>query len=360
MSMMGFGCGGWRTVMSPDVGIITDTHFGARSESRAFADYFDQFLSNVFFPELDRRGIWSVIHLGDIVDRRKYINFVAADRMLNSFVGRLKNKHLTIIPGNHDCPYRESLRSNAVEVLLSHRDNVRIINEPTFTTYGLIIPWIVSENRESVNKAIAEAHKIGIQTVMGHFEMTGFEIQRGQIADTGIDPEAFYGFDCVLSGHYHHKSDKLNIHYLGAPYEITWSDYDDPKGFHIFNPETLNLEFVRNPYRMHYKIEYDDRGSQPSVPDTELAGKMIKVLVHARTQPGLFDNFMRELDSRGVTNAMVIEDLKLIEGNIKEAEVKDTLEILTACIDGMADTVDNPRLKEFLTDLYREAVRVNA
>ncbi len=329
---------------------------------KSFADHFDQFFGDVFFPELERRGIMSVVHLGDLMDRRKYSNHVAAARMLSCFIDRLKGRDLTIIPGNHDAPLRDSLETNAVELFLGHRDNIHVVQTPTFLPFGLLIPWICAENRDATNAAIAKAHKVGTRTVMGHFEMTGFERQRGQIADTGIDPEAFYGFECVLSGHYHHKSDKLNIHYLGAPYEMDWNDYDDPKGFHIFDTETLQLDFIRNSYRMHYKLEYDDRDVQPSVPDIELAGKIVKIIVHARTQPKVFEAFMRDLEKREPSNIAVMDNhlVELTEGKTEEAEVKDTREVLVACIDGMSDTVDKVRLKGLLEDLYQEAVRINA
>jgi metallophosphoesterase superfamily enzyme len=153
--------------MSNPVAIITDTHFGCRNESRVFADYFDEFLSNVFFPVLQQRGITEIIHLGDLMDRRKYTNHIAADRMLTSFIDRLKGKHLTIISGNHDIPYRDTLKASAVDVLLGHRDNVRIIRQPEFTEFGLIIPWICAENRDAVNEAIAMARRINTKTVMG-------------------------------------------------------------------------------------------------------------------------------------------------------------------------------------------------
>ena len=53
------------------IALITDTHFGARNDSIPFNDYFYKFYDNVFFPEIDKRGINTIIHLGDTMDRRK-------------------------------------------------------------------------------------------------------------------------------------------------------------------------------------------------------------------------------------------------------------------------------------------------
>ena len=57
------------------VALITDTHFGARNDSLLFLDFFRKFYENIFFPTLKERGITDVIHLGDVVDRRKFINY---------------------------------------------------------------------------------------------------------------------------------------------------------------------------------------------------------------------------------------------------------------------------------------------
>ena len=57
------------------VALITDQHFGARGDSKAFDDFFRKFYEKCFFPEIDKRGIKTVFCLGDTFDRRKYINF---------------------------------------------------------------------------------------------------------------------------------------------------------------------------------------------------------------------------------------------------------------------------------------------
>ena len=57
------------------VAIITDTHYGARKGSKHLHDYFEQFYQNVFFPSLEAEGIDTIIHMGDVFDSRKSIDY---------------------------------------------------------------------------------------------------------------------------------------------------------------------------------------------------------------------------------------------------------------------------------------------
>ena len=61
--------------MKHKIAIITDTHFGCRNDSQVFMDSFKKFYKEIFFPTLEERGIRTVIHMGDVVDRRKFINW---------------------------------------------------------------------------------------------------------------------------------------------------------------------------------------------------------------------------------------------------------------------------------------------
>ena len=67
------------------VALITDTHWGCRNDSPVFAKHISRYYKNVFFPYLEEHGINYIVHLGDIVDRRKYINFVTAKNLDNDW-----------------------------------------------------------------------------------------------------------------------------------------------------------------------------------------------------------------------------------------------------------------------------------
>ena len=61
------------------------THFGARNDSPAFIKYFNRFYDEVFFPYLQEHNIKTLIHLGDVVDRRKFINYNTSHNFKKSF-----------------------------------------------------------------------------------------------------------------------------------------------------------------------------------------------------------------------------------------------------------------------------------
>ena len=240
------------------IAIITDTHWGARNDSQVFSNYFAKFYENIFFPTLEKRGIRTVIHMGDIVDRRKFINYKTLFQMRHHFFdacyGRYINLHMII--GNHDTFFKNTNSLNSMDCLRVHDNHqVHIYEEPTEVDFDdlkcLMMPWICDENREQSLKAIQDTEA---QILFGHLEVKGFEMHIGSWSPEGVDASLFKKFDMAMSGHFHHKSDNGNVYYLGNPYEITWSDYNAPRGFHIFDTKTRELEFIQNPFHMFHKI----------------------------------------------------------------------------------------------------------
>ncbi len=94
---------------------------------------------------------------------------------------------------------------------------------------------------------------------MGHLEIKGFEMHNGHMNEHGTEKSVFKRFEKVMSGHFHKKSDDGHIYYLGTQYEMTWSDYKCPKGFHIFDTQTRELSRIENDNTIFKKIIYNDK-----------------------------------------------------------------------------------------------------
>lgn len=350
------------------IALITDTHWGARGDSPAFAEYFNRFYYEHFFPYLAANGISSIFHLGDIVDRRKYINFVTA-RHLRKFVKHCDASgiRLDVIVGNHDTSFKNTNEVNSMRELFDHSTyNINYYSDPTEVDIdGLsiaVLPWVCSGNYDESMQFLRDTNA---QVLFGHLEIAGFEMYKGAVNDHGFDAKIFDKFDVVCSGHFHHKSTRGNINYLGAPYEMSWSDYNDPRGFHIFDTETRELTYVRNPLTMFNKIHYHDQDKTLdevlSVDWDYYKGSYVKLIVHTKTNPYWFDMFVDKIEKAGVLDLQVVDDnlnLQLEDDGDIVSEAEDTLTVLNKVVEQVDSRVDKKVLYNFLSTLYNEALSV--
>ena len=349
------------------VAVITDQHFGVRGDSILFLDYYEKFYRDVFFPTLDARGIDTVLDLGDTFDRRKYVNFVTLRRAKQMYFDPLKERGITVhsVVGNHTTYFKNTNDINTMDLLLKEYTNYNVYtHEPVTVRFGscdvMLSPWICPSNAEVSFEAFKET---SAKILMGHFEFAGFEMMKGQLSDHGLDRADFKKFLAVYSGHYHHPSSHENVTYLGAPYEMTWTDYAGKRGFHIFDTETLEMEFIQNPYSIFHKLEYDD--SDLTVEDIDeldvsmLTSTYVKVIVKKKNNPYTFDLFIDKLQSAGAADIKVVEDhlnFDIIDEGELVDEAQDTLSLLRGYVDSLEVKANKERINEFLRDLYQEAV----
>jgi hypothetical protein len=198
----------------------------------------------------------------------------------------------------------------------------------------------------------------------GHFEIAGFAMYRGMPSEEGLDRALFRKFIDTFSGHYHHKSSANGIHYLGNPYELTWQDYNDTRGFHLYDLDTSKLEFIPNPNRMFHRITYDDKIETIKEIDnkdlTLYKDTYVKVVVVNKTNPYLFDKFMNNLYNVNPADITIVEDFTDFGEGVEDDMVdqaEDTLTILGKYIDTVEEqNIDNNRLKNLLKELYVEAM----
>ena len=246
------------------IALLNDTHFGARNDSLIFDDYFHKFYDKIFFPYIRKHNIKTLIHLGDVVDRRKYINYRIAHNFRHKFLHRLWDEKIDthIIIGNHDIYFRNTNKINAVQELCTTPDGQHepwIYEEPKVVDFDglniLMLPWINPENEEHSLKTLETAHA---DIVMAHLDLNGYPMTNGVVQTHGYDRSIVSRFEKVMSGHFHKKSDDGQVFYLGCQSEITWADYENQKGFHIFDTAIRELEFIKNPYTIFKKLFYND------------------------------------------------------------------------------------------------------
>lgn len=345
--------------------LVTDIHFGARNDNQRVADFQERFFKEEFFPYLDEHNITTVVDLGDTFDRRKYINFYSLDRAKKMFFDPLieRNIQLHALVGNHDSFYKNTLEINSMRLLAEHYDNIVVYDNPTEWNGIMMLPWICQENEQEVFELCA---KTNCQVLFGHLELMGYQMYKGQSIYHGMKDDWLKRFDVVCSGHYHTKSTQGNVNYLGCPYEMTWSDAGDTKGFHIFDTETRELEFITNPNTLFKKIWYDDKDAVVTdiiEQDMEqYANSYIKLIIKNKTNPYWFDMYIERLEKVNPIHLQVVEDhlnLDLEDEEDVIAEAEDTLTILNNYVEGLDVSADKEAITKEIHELYSEALSVS-
>lgn len=352
--------------------LLADTHFGARNDSPAFSKYFFKFYNEVFFPYLKQHSIKHLIHFGDIVDRRKFINFKTANDFRHKFMKRLWKEKIDthIIIGNHDTYYKNTNEVNAVDELLTTYDGVNepyIYKTPKTVNFDglkiLMLPWICADNRDISLQALEQEQA---DIICGHLEISGFEMHGGHMCTIGLDKKIFRRFETVYSGHFHKKSDDGQIYYLGAPYEFSWSDYKDQKGFHVLDTETREVERIVNPYVIFEKIYYNDETTKYNNFDfNKYKDKIVKVIVEKKTDYYMFDQFVDNFYKKvNVHDLKIIEDYSDLDAQSVADDIveqsEDTVTLMNNYVDQLSTKLDKKKLKTFLQTLYTEASDIEA
>lgn len=336
--------------------LLTDTHWGSRKSSKLFQDYFELFYKNVFFPTLEKYDIKTVLHLGDAFDNRRFIEFDGLEWTQRVVLDPLSKYNVHMIVGNHDVAFKNSNRINSPSLLLKNYQNISVYWKPTeINVEGLdvlMIPWINSENEQEVQEAI---QKSKCRVAMGHFELNGFIAHRGHVMEDSRDPDSLYKFEKVFSGHYHTRSDNGKIFYTGNPYEIYFNDVDDERGFTIFDTETLEHEFVSNPYKLHYQIVYDE--DKPFLPK-DLNNKLVRVVIRNKKSVRKFEKYIEKINEQCPHELKIIENLETTfsESVNENLESEDTMSILYSYIDESEITLDKPKLKNIINEVYSSAM----
>jgi len=342
------------------IAIISDLHWGCRNGNPLFYNYFEKFYDD-FLGFLKENQINEVCVLGDTFDSRKSINLRTLSAAKRIFFGKFyaSNINLHVIVGNHDIHYRESLELSSPELLLSSYSNIRIYDTPKVIEFDgttiSMIPWICKENEGDILDFMFNTNT---DLCFGHFEIASYPMYKGIMSEGGMDSNIFQKYELVCSGHYHTRSKRDNIVYVGAPYEITWQDHDDPRGFHVFDTDTRKLEFHKNPHSIFVKLEYDE--TKPiNLDDINVEDCFVRLIVNNKNDLYLYDTFVNKLYNKKCYEIKIVEDiLDTISGEVSnDVDLEDTLDVLSNYVKSIGlNDVDTTQLDGFMKTLYLEAI----
>lgn len=345
------------------IALVTDTHAGCRNSRKEFADHQQRFFENVFFPTLRKHDVRHILHLGDMFDKPEYINISALNRFRQYFINPLiaDDYSLTVICGNHDAHKKSTNRINTpLEILPTTAtviwDRPEIVNIEN-VRFGLV-PWMNKENVDSCLQFI-EGQSSHVDVLVGHFEIAGFPFHRGgMVSEHGLNSEMFWKYPAVWSGHYHTKSQKGNILYLGTSMQFTWNDYDDQKGFHLFDTETKELEYIPNPDKMFFRLDYHD---SPITVTENIEDRCVRLVVYKKENTVAFQKTLAAIRELNPMELQVVDKTTVDPSGatVEDADIKTTTQVFHEYVDATSGLDDGKKagIKLILSEAYMEVSR---
>ena len=139
-----------------------------------------------------------------------------------------------------------------------------------------------------------------------------------------------------------------------------WSDYNCPKGFHIFDTDTRELERIENPLPIFKKLIYDDtKENYDNLDLSSYDNCFVKLFVNRCKNKEMYSNLVeRFYNNTNVHELIINEDTNDITQTVKVDTIdqgEDTLTFLGNYIDQVDTELDKTKLKDFAKELYTEA-----
>lgn len=346
--------------------ILGDPHWGVRGDSKIFHELFVSFYTKLL-ADMEANGTKTLIILGDVFERRKFVNFETLHVCKREFFDKALAAGIKIysIAGNHDVYFKNTNRINSLDLVLSTAEYPNITHITQTAEEHVIdgqkvlfVPWVNRENYDDIRGKIDTSLA---RYMVAHLDMFGFEMHKGAISEHGhFDADFLSKFEKVITGHYHTKSSKGNIHYLGTPYETSWNDYGETKGYHYLTDGEFT--FVPNDFKIFYRYVYDDREGCPAdllreIKDTDLSNKFIKFIVRAKRNLKLFESFVQLLETKNPADLNILDETNfVVENDEGIEELSDTLSVIRYYIESELETdLDKSKLLTNMAVLYQTA-----
>jgi len=294
--------------MGHEIALISDIHFGCRGNSERYISTMVSFFKDTLFNVIKKRNITDLRILGDLFDNRNALNVRTINAVIDVFAffeENLPHLKIKILMGNHDQYYHNRYDIISLNIL-RHFKNIEVIDKVVTDNINgksiLMVPWIVPETSIYQDYMGYVQSEKKFDLLLGHFEINGFEVTPGIIDTHGINLKLFKNFKRVFSGHYHLRNTMEQISYLGCPYQLTWGDYGNVKGIHIYNVDSNETEFIENTDSpIFMKIYMADLAAGKKEVLQNISGNFVKLIIDKKYNESSIQQVMALIESKGVT-----------------------------------------------------------
>ena len=141
---------------------------------------------------------------------------------------------------------------------------------------------------------------------------------------------------------------------------MTFADLFEKKGFHIYDTETDEIEFVPNPDNLFHAIKYNDDIDLAMIDFRQYAGRYVKVFVHEKKDAKKFDRLIERLYDSKAESVTILENETPTSQNVEveqEDLATDTMTLINSYVDDVFsdDPEECKRLKEVFKELFLES-----
>jgi len=254
----------------------SDLHLSQRSAEWVFAAL------EPLRADAEEHGGTTVL-VGDILDQPSMVHMPTFNRLrevLQSFKGSV-----LVVAGNHD---QYDGTRNALEAL--DGGNVTVISEPMVTRVGLVVPYLPPDRFwEAVEALKREATEAQMGCWWTHQGWRGSYLNNMRRDHDGLSCKRVTA-KLVVSGHYHMPQNLGPIIYCGSPYETSFSEEGQRKGWLRWTAKTPRA-FAADPgipervpfaigAPVHHTVQWDLQGADPKRPKGLKRGDRVRIVVN--------------------------------------------------------------------------------
>jgi hypothetical protein len=128
------------------------------------------------------------------------------------------------------------------------------------------------------------------------------------------------------------------------------------RGFHIFDTETYELEFIENPNNLFCRIYYSDTDYK-TFDFSIVQNKNVKIVIQQKSNQSDYDRFINEMLKQDIIDLKIVETIDVNDDlvNASDLDCEDTLSTLNKYIEQSDFKLDKNFIRKILFDTYKEA-----